>query len=110
VAPVSHDVGTSSTLGYDAHPHRLPRTIWDEVVDLDLTDPEYWRVDGDPPYLENPWMSAECLASTRAALKAGQPMCIMCIYRPALVGTKAGVAICGQCAKACWESIVKRAQ
>jgi hypothetical protein len=110
VAPVTHDVGTSSTLGYDKHPHRLPRATWADHPQLDLTEPEYWsRGCDDAPYLANPWLSAEFLDLTRAAVKAGQPMCIMCAQAPAVVGTKSDAAICGRCSKACWESIVKRA-
>lgn len=109
VAPVTHDVATSSTLGYDKHPHRLPRRTWEDTPGLDLTDPTYWEASDPPPYIANPWLSADFLNATRAAVIAGQPMCIMCAGATAVVGTKAGAAICGRCSRACWESIVKRA-
>ena len=108
VAPVVHDVETASTLGYDGHPHRLPRVTWRDRPDLDLTDPAYWKPKGEPPFIPNPWMPAETLEMVRLAVKEGRPLCIMCTYRLGAVGTSAGIAICARCAQTCWKSIESR--
>ena len=106
-APCIHDVETSSTLGYDGHPNRLPRVTWKDRPGIDMTDPSYWAVDEDPPHLANPWMPAEYLERVRGALQGGRPICFMCLQREGIVGPKQNMAICGQCAQGCWSSIQK---
>jgi hypothetical protein len=88
-APVIHDTGTPSTLGYDDHAFRVPTVPWTafEWEGARLTDSAWWRVEAPPPWVPNPWMPAEKLETVRRVLaEPGARLCGACQERQAAVG------------------------
>jgi len=96
-APVTHDVGIPSSLGYDDHPNRVPTVPWENFPDARLTDPNYWRCpDGTPPPLvQNPWAPTSLLAYMRRVFRAGRQICAVCTVKEAEVGSKDIGFCCG---------------
>lgn len=101
-APVLHDTTTSSTLGYDGHDNRTPTVPWHEFTPkgADLTSVDYWKPTGLEPTVANPWMAVHKMETIRRTIREGQNVCVMCIQRPAVVGTKE-VGFCSECLAQC---------
>jgi hypothetical protein len=81
---VEHDTSIPSTLGYDGHPNRTTAVPWG---DEPLTDPAYWWQGAPPPWVPNPWMSAQAMAAIRRWVRGGIKVCEMCCAEPAAAGT-----------------------
>jgi hypothetical protein len=86
-APVLHDTATSSTLGYDDHPWRVPTVPWTRFPDAKLADPAWWRVEAAPPLVDNPWMPVAQLDRVRRVFAApgDHQMCVFCFGREGIV-------------------------
>jgi len=95
----THDTDIPSTLGYDNHPNRNSHVPFAEC-NADLTEPSYWRIDGEPPYAPNPWMSDGAMAGIRRMIKGNLEVCEMCTLEPAIVKTS-NVALGQKCIDGC---------
>lgn len=102
-ACVHHDTTTASSLGYDNHLFRVPSVPWTECLAEKFTDPGYWRLTDEPPFVENPWMPPARLHYVRRILRAKRPLCVLCMDREGQVGrmTAGGPAICTHCTNHC---------
>ena len=104
---VEHDVEIPSTLGYDGHPNRTSHVPFSDCS-ADLTDPAYWRQEGPPPWVPNPWMHVGALAQIRAWVRGGTEFCEMCAGEPAIAGS-ATSKIGERCLRACADAVNRRA-
>lgn len=88
-APVTHDTGVPSTLGYDNHPHRTPTVLGPErdptVTDRDAV-----------PFIELDWCLVKGLNYRRLVIQAGRHLCTFCVSREGVVGN-AQVKACLPC-------------
>jgi hypothetical protein len=92
MALVEHDTTIPSTLGYDDHPNRKAYVHWGTE---DLTDPEYWRVQDEPPWVANTWAHPAYMASIRRMIRAKMRICDFCLEEPgnAVHNVNVGVGI-----------------
>jgi hypothetical protein len=91
-----HDVTVPSSLGYDAHPFRVPSVQRKEGVDL--TAP--WPVPGDAvPVVENPWALPAALAKFRSSVRSPDGVCSVCMAGNAVIRFPGNVGLCQPCAK-----------
>lgn len=88
-SPLTHDTSVPSTLGYDAHPHRVPVLLGPErpleVPDRDVV-----------PFVELPWGLTAALNYRHQVLRAGRSLCSLCVGREAEIGNR-DVALCMVC-------------
>lgn len=115
-APVVHDTAVKSTLGYDDHPFRVPTVPWGDPRwrDADLTSSAWWRVGGEPPTVENPWMPAAKLEGMRRVLEEpGEQLCAFCQDRAGVVSSlpsSAAPRACFTCVSRLYNAAVAAAQ
>jgi len=87
-SPVTHDPGVPSTLGYDAHPHRVPVT---DGPERDVTDTT-------APFVEIDWCVTPGLRYRREVIRSGQHLCTFCVGRVGTVGSvEQGIMLCNAC-------------
>lgn len=93
-SPVTHDTSVPSTLGYDAHPYRVP------VVGPDEPERDVTVTDRDAvPFVQLDWAHTSALAYRREVVRGGGTFCVFC-------GAVEGV--CGNAAaKSCIPCIAK---
>ena len=104
-ALVQHRTEIPSTLGYDKHTLRVAVVDWRHP--LFAAGLPQVSLDGPAPFIENPWMTTEILASIEAMrdgvaprVKAG--VCWWCRERPMkFKSASTGAMICGPCVNAC---------
>jgi hypothetical protein len=115
-APVDHDTGVRSTLGYDDHAWRRPAVPWSSYLwaDAPLTEPAWWRAPVAPPCAPNPWLSDATLEAMRRVLvEPGAQLCHFCQERQGIVSvhpSPKAPRLCYTCAMGLWSAATRAAQ
>ena len=117
-ALVTHDTAVPSSLGYDNHAGRATavawhdRELWPESATRDLSSPEFWRPEGEIPFLPTHWTPDETLLSHEIAndLGIGPTICWWCRKVPAAFGSpQSGARMCHVCLHATVGGVINAA-
>ena len=113
-ALVRHRTELPSVLGYDNHPLRVtPVPFTMPMYSAKRYEhPDFWKQEGAPPFIENPWFNSVSLTSRWHGIKemqarklAGDPepiMCAFCLQRPLTYKSeKTSVGLCKRCLLQC---------
>lgn len=101
-ALATHDIFTPSSLGYDAHPYRVPS------VPAVPNPPPWPAPPEDAPYVDNPWAPATYLEAMRTGLSSEGGLCAACMSRSAVVAF-GRVPTCLQCSTELALTMMRRA-
>lgn len=101
---VQHDTGVPSSLGYENHPQRVCCVPWNDRALYSggeaLGDPEFWRPDGEVPFLDTHWTQTGTLVRQEVCNDLGiaPEVCWWCLKRPAQFGSPtSGATMCNPC-------------
>jgi hypothetical protein len=86
---VTHDSSVPSTLGYDAHPNRVP-VVAGPPRDLAIANRDA------VPFVELDWCLTAGLKYRHLVLRSGRQICTSCLGREGIVGNQA-VQFCAPC-------------